>query len=155
MNNYVLHENKIRKNINPDNFWRNSKQEFPCQNLESFSGEYYNIENEIFDLQIETVCTNQTHPNYSVGNKQDEAQIQEFLCCHEIHAIKGFHLKFKARLSWISAVLKIFVMEFNYLVNHFLEEFFSEISWKSFLSLDVYKITPIRWYFAVILSLLQ
>ena len=128
MNNYVLHKNKIRKTINPDNFWRNAKQEFPCQNLESFSGEYYNIENEILDFQFGTVCANQTRPNYSVGSEQDEGQIQEFLCCHEIQAVKSFHLKFKARLSWITAVLKIFAVEFNCVGNNFLEEFFSEIS---------------------------
>ena len=46
MNNYVLQENKIRKNINPENFLRNAKQEFPCQSLENFSGEYYNMENK-------------------------------------------------------------------------------------------------------------
>ena len=77
------------------------------------------------------------------------------MCCHEIQAVKAFHLKFKARLSWITAVLKIFALEFNCVVNHFLEEFFSEISWKSFLSLDVFKITHIRRYLAFILSLLQ
>ena len=32
-------QNKLRKNINPENFLRNAKQEFPCQSLESFSGE--------------------------------------------------------------------------------------------------------------------
>ena len=37
----------IRKNINPENFLRNEKQEFPCQCLESFSGEYYNMGNKI------------------------------------------------------------------------------------------------------------
>ena len=31
--NYVLHENKIRKNINPENFLWNAKQEFPYQRL--------------------------------------------------------------------------------------------------------------------------
>ena len=45
-----------------------------------------------------------------------------------IQAVKAFHLKFKARLSWITAVLKIFAVEFNCVGNHFLEEFFSEIS---------------------------
>ena len=75
------------------------------------------------------------------------------MCCHEIQAVKVFHLKFKARLSWITAVLKIFAMEFNCVGNPFLEEIFSEISWKSFLSFDVFKMTPFR-YFAVILSLL-
>ena len=54
----------------------------------------------------------------------------------------------------MTAVLKIFAVEFNCVENHFLEEFFPEISLKSFLSFNVFKITPI-WYFAVILSLLQ
>ena len=76
------------------------------------------------------------------------------MCCHEIQAVQAFHLKFKARLSWITGVLKIFALEFNCIGNHFLEDFFSEISQKSFLSFDVFKMTPIR-YFAVILSLLQ
>ena len=31
---------------------RNAKQEFPCQSLESFSGEYYNMENKILDFQF-------------------------------------------------------------------------------------------------------
>ena len=75
------------------------------------------------------------------------------MCCHEIQVVKAFHLKFKARLSWITAVLKIFAVEFNCVGNHFLEEFFSEISWKSFLSFDI-EMTPIR-YSVVILSLLQ
>ena len=52
---------------------QNAKQEFPCQSLESFSGEYCNIENEILDFQFGTVCANQTRPNYSVGSEQDEA----------------------------------------------------------------------------------
>ena len=144
MNNYELHKNKIRKNINPKNFLQNTKQEFPCQSLESFSGEYYNMENKILDFQFGPVCANQTRPNYSVGSEQDEAQIQECLCCHKIQAVKSFHLKFKAGLSWITVVLKIFALEF-----------FSEMSWKSFLSLNVFKITPIWQYFTVILSLLQ
>ena len=45
-----------------------------------------------------------------------------------IQAVKTFHLKFKARLSWIAAVLKMFALELNCIGNHFLEEFFSEIS---------------------------
>ena len=122
---------------------RNAKQEFPCQSLESFS-------RETLDFQCGPVCANQTRPNYSVGSKQDEAEIQcdrwsapewykyeksekistslERVCCHEILAVKAFHLKFKARLFWITAVLKIFAVEFNCVGNHFLEEFFSEIS---------------------------
>ena len=75
------------------------------------------------------------------------------MCCHKIQAVKAFHLKLKARLSWITAVLKIFAVEFNCVGNRFLEEFFSEISWKPFLSFDVFKMTPFL-YFAVILSLL-
>ena len=55
---------------------QNTKQEFPCQSLESFSGEYYNMENKILDFQFGPVCANQTRPNYSVGSKQDEAEIQ-------------------------------------------------------------------------------
>ena len=108
--------------INPKNFLRNAKQEFPCQSLESFSGEYYNMENKILDFQFGPVCANQTRPNYSVGSDQDEAEIQhdrwsteewcncekyekrstsyECVYCHEIPAVKTFHLKFKATLSW-------------------------------------------------------
>ena len=65
----MLHKNKIRKNINPKNFLCNTKQE-------SFSGEYYNMENKILDFQFEPVCTKKTHPNDSVGSNQDEAEIQ-------------------------------------------------------------------------------
>ena len=65
---------KLRK-INPD-FLRNTKQEFPCQSLESFSGEYYNMENKILDFQFGPVCANQICPNCSVGSEQDEAEIQ-------------------------------------------------------------------------------
>ena len=48
MNNYVLHENKIRKNINPKNFLRNTKQE------------YYNMENKVLNFQSEPVCATLT-----------------------------------------------------------------------------------------------
>ena len=68
-------QSKIRKKINPKNFLRNAKQEIPCQNLESLSGEYSNMENKILDIRFGTVCANQTRPNYSVGNDQDEAEI--------------------------------------------------------------------------------
>ena len=50
------------------------------------------------------------------------------MCSHEIQAVKGFHLKFNARFSWNTAIVEFFVVEFNYVGNHFLEEFFSEIS---------------------------
>ena len=48
-------QNKIRKNINPENFLRNAKQEFSCQSLESFIGEYYNMENKIRDFRFKPV----------------------------------------------------------------------------------------------------
>ena len=73
-------QNKIRKNVNPENFSRNTKHEFPCQKLESFSGEYCNMENKILDFQFGPVRVNQTRPNYSVGSEQDEAEIQ-YDCC--------------------------------------------------------------------------
>ena len=76
LSNYVLHENKIRKNISPENFFQNSKQKFICQSLESFSGEYYNIENKIHNFQFGPGCANQTRPNYSVGSEKDEVEIQ-------------------------------------------------------------------------------
>ena len=116
--------------------------------MESFSG-YYNLENKNLDFQFGPVCGKQTRPNYSFGSDQDEAKIQyvrwstqewcnceecekmstnqECVCCHEIPAVKAFHLKFKARLSWNTAVLEFFAVEFNCVGNHFLEEFFSEI----------------------------
>ena len=75
MNNYVLHEKKLGK-INLENFLWNAKQEFPCQSLESFSGEYYNMENKTLDFQFGPVCTTQTRPNYSVGSDQDKAEIK-------------------------------------------------------------------------------
>ena len=74
LNKYM--QNKIWKSINPENFLRNAKQEFPCQNLKSFSGEYYNMEKKILDFQFGPLCANQTRPNYSVGSDQDEAEIQ-------------------------------------------------------------------------------
>ena len=108
------------------------------------------MENKILDFQFGTVCANQTRPNYSVGSEQDEAEIQydqwstpeccncekcekistsyKCVCCREMQAVKAFHLQFKARLSWIAAVLKIFPVEFNCVGSHFLEKFFSEIS---------------------------
>ena len=52
------------------------KQKSPCQSLESFFEEYYNMENKTFDFQFEPVCAKQTHPNYSVGSDQDEVEIQ-------------------------------------------------------------------------------
>ena len=62
--------------MNPKNFLWNEKQEFPCQRLESFSGEYCNMENKILNFQFGSVCANQTCPNYNVASKQDEAETQ-------------------------------------------------------------------------------
>ena len=120
---------------------QNTKQEFLYQNLESFSREYYNIENKILNFQFGPVCANQTCSNYSVESNQDEAEIQydrgstpewcncekcekmstsqECVCCHEIQAVKAFHLKFKARLVGVTAVLEIFALEFNCVGNNF------------------------------------
>ena len=47
----------------------------------------------------------------------------ECVCCHEILAVKAFHLKSKARPSFNTADLDFFAVG-----NHFLEEFLSEIS---------------------------
>ena len=65
----------LRK-INPKNFLRNAKQEFPCQSLESFSGEYYNMGKKSLDFQSGPVCANQIRPNRSVGSEQHEAETQ-------------------------------------------------------------------------------
>ena len=86
------------------------------------------MENKSLDFQFEPVCAKQTRPNYSVGSDQGEAEIQydrwtaqdwcnyeecekisasqECVCCQKIPAVKAFHLKFKARLSWNTAVLE-------------------------------------------------
>ena len=128
----------------------NAKQEFIYQSLESFSREYYNMENKIYGFQFESMCVKQTCPNYSFGSDQDEAEIQydrlstlewcnfqkcekmstslECVCHHEIPAVKAFYLKFKAKLSWNAAVLESFAVEFNCVGNHYLEDPFSEIS---------------------------
>ena len=114
---------------------RNAKQEFPCQSLGSSS--------KILGFQFEPVYAKQTRPNNSVRSDQDEAEIQyvrlstqewcncekcekmltslECVCCHEIPAVKASHLKFKARLSWNTAVLDFFAAEFCCVGNHFLE----------------------------------
>ena len=54
---------KLGKNINPKNILRNGKLEFPSQTLESFSEEYYNMENKILDFHVGPVCAKQTRPN--------------------------------------------------------------------------------------------
>ena len=88
--------------------------------------EYYSMENKILDFQFGPVCANQSRPNCSVGSEQDEAEIRYDRCstpewcncekcekistsyewvCHKIQVVKAFHLTFKARLSWITAVI--------------------------------------------------
>ena len=64
----------LRKNIHLENFLWNAKQEFPCQNLESFSEEYCNMENRILDFQFGPVCANKTRPNYCVGSESKMKQ---------------------------------------------------------------------------------
>ena len=66
--------------------------------------------------------TDGVHQNGATGENVKRYQPVKN-ACHEIQVVKAFHLKFKARLPWITAVLKIFAVEFN-----FLEEIFSEIS---------------------------
>ena len=67
---------KLEKNLNPENFLQNAKQEFSCQSLESFFGEYYNMENKVLDFQFGPVCANQTRPSDSIGSEQDKVEIQ-------------------------------------------------------------------------------
>ena len=62
--------------ITPKNFLWNAKQEFPCQSVESFSEEYYNMDNKILDFQFGPLCASQICSNCSVGSDQDEAEIQ-------------------------------------------------------------------------------
>ena len=100
--------------------------------------------------------TDVVHKNGATEKREKMPTRYECVCYHKIPAVKAFHLKFKARLSWNTALIEFFPAEFNFVGNHFLEEFFSEISKKSFLglSLDVFKMTPFH-VFAVILSLLR
>ena len=89
------------------------------------------MEDKILHFQFQPMCTKQTRPNYSVGSNQDEAEIQfdrlstkewyncekrekmptslEYVCCHEILAVKEFNSKFKTRLSWNTAAMEFLV----------------------------------------------
>ena len=60
----------------PKTFCRTQSRNFACQSLESFTGEFYNMENKILNFQFGPLCAKQTCPNYSVGSDQDEAEIQ-------------------------------------------------------------------------------
>ena len=99
-------------------------------------------------------CAKQARPNYSVGNslriQHDRLSAQEWCnceksekmptslecaCCHEIPAFKAFHWNLKARLSWNTTVLELFVVEFNCEGNYFLEEFSQKFLRNHFLVL--------------------
>ena len=69
------------------------------------------------------------------GVHKNRATVKNVKRCQPVknaRAVMNFrhlrHLKFKARLSRDKAVLEFFAVEFNCVGNHFLEEFFSEIS---------------------------
>ena len=146
LNNYILQENKIRKNINPKDFLWNAKQECPCQSLESFSIAWKikstltcvcqtnspNLQCWKWPRWSRNPCmTDWVHKNGAPVKKVKRCQLPtsaECMCCHEIPAVRAFHLKFKARLLWNTAVQEFFAVEFNCVENHFLEGFFSEIS---------------------------
>ena len=66
----------------------------------------------------------------------------------------GISFKIKARLSWITAVLKMFAQEFNCVGNHFYRRVFSHKFLRNhFLVLTFLKL--ILFGISVILSLLQ
>ena len=44
--------------LNPKNFLRNAEQEFPCQSLASFSGEYYNMEKKSLTFSLDLCAPN-------------------------------------------------------------------------------------------------
>ena len=113
MNNFVLHENKIRKNINPEKLLRNAKQEFPWQSLEIFSGKYYNMENKILDIQFWPVCVNQARPNYSVGSDQDEPEIQHDRWTKDYFKFFGIIAQIKYRKITLGKFLKKYSFKLN------------------------------------------
>ena len=115
-------ENKVRKNMNLEDFLRNAKQEFQNKaSLESSS-------------RIQCNCEKYAKMPTSL----------ESVCCQEIPAVEAFHLKFKGNLSWNRAVLNFFAMEGNLQCRKsFLSIAFLRIFQKSFLSLifNVFKMT--------------
>ena len=83
-------------------------------------------------FRLNLFCAEQARPNYSVGNplriQHDRLITQEWCNCekcekmptslecmrsHEIPAFKAFHLNFKTRLSWNTAALELFAVEFS------------------------------------------
>ena len=137
MNSYVLHQNKIKKNINAKNFLQNSKQEFPCQSLENFSGEYYNMENNILDFQFEPVCAKQARPNYSVGSNQDEAEIQYDRCSTH----RSSHQRCSMKKCVFSNFVKFTGIFFLIIEKETLEQVFSH---------EFYKISKESFYRALL-----
>ena len=83
---------------------------------------------EVSKMKQKSSTTDGVHQNGGTEKCEKISTREECLCYHEIQAVKAFHLKFKARRSCITAVLKIFALEFNCVGNNFFEEFFSEIS---------------------------
>ena len=63
LTNFTQSTTQEQTTTNPKNFLRNARQQFPCQNLESLSEEYYNMENKILNFQFKPVCTKQACPN--------------------------------------------------------------------------------------------
>ena len=49
--------------------------------------------------------TDGVHKNGATEKCEKMPTSQKCMCCHEIPAVKAFHLKFKIRLSWNTAVL--------------------------------------------------
>ena len=73
--------------------------------------------------------TNGAHQNgATVKNVKRHQPVKNPRAVTKFRQLRQFHIKVKARLSWFTAVLKIFIMELNCVGNRFLEEFFSEIS---------------------------
>ena len=164
--NFELLWEQIKEKIKSQRPFAERKARISRPSFESFSREYYNTENKFLGFHFQPVCTKQARPNYSVANRlriqHDRLNTQEWcncgkcekmrtnlecVRCHEIPTFKAFLSNLKARLSWNTAVLELFAVEFNCEGNYFLEEFFSEICWESFLSLlsfDVLKMTPFQ-----------
>ena len=95
--------------------------------------------------------TDEVHKNGATVKNVKRCQPVKNACAvMKFRQLRLFQLKFKARLSLITAILEIFAVEFNCVGNDFLKVFFSGISWKSFLSFDVFKMAPFA-HFAVIL----
>ena len=75
---------------------------------------------EATKMKQKSSMTDGVHQNGATGKNVKRYQPVKN-ACHEIQVVKAFHLKFKARLSWITAVLKNFSLEFNCVGNHFVE----------------------------------